>query len=266
LKCHDARARGLLLLVVAWGCGGDSVTGPGADGYTEAELSYFAEIAFGAEFGGSATPLLHRWEASPSIQVHGTPSAADEVTLAQVIEEINALTQIGVQRTDGAGSIDFYFVPQADFPLYEPNYLPGNTGFVWVWWDQPQHIFRARIMAASDISQEGRSHVIREELTQSLGLLGDSQLYAESIFYASPQLILSYASIDRAIIEMLYRPELAPGMTQEQALRVLRRLDRRQTLATWSSQRAATKHSRSVVDPDASASGPGSAGGRSHVP
>ena len=266
MKCHDARARGLLLLVVAWGCGGDSVTGPGSDGYTEAELSYFAEIAFGAEFGGSGDPLLHRWEAGPSLRVHGSLSAADEAVLIEVMAEINALTGIGLQRTDDVGSIDLYFVPQADFPLYEPNYVPGNTGFVWVWWDQPQRIFRARVMVASDISPEGRSHVIREELTQSLGLLGDSQLYAESIFHASPQLILSYASIDRAIIEMLYRSELAPGMAQEQALRVLRRLNRRETLATWSSQRAATKHSRSVVDPDASASGPGSAGGRSRVP
>lgn len=250
----------------ALGCAGDSVTGPGADAYTEAELSYFAEIAFGAEFGGSANRLLHRWESDPSIHVHGTPSADDELRLTEVIEEINALTRgVRLQRTDGAGNIDLYFVPQADFPLYEPNYVPGNSGFVWVWWDERQHITRARIMVASDISPEGRSHVIREELTQSLGLLGDSQKYPESIFYAAPILIDTYASIDRAVIEMLYRPELAPAMTLEQALRVLRGLRRRETVAAPSSQRAAPTPAQSVVDPAVAGPGPGSAGAGSRV-
>jgi hypothetical protein len=62
-------------------------------------------------------------------------------------------------------------------------------------------------------------------------LVGDSRRYPESIFYAAPALIGSYAPIDRAVIEMLYRPELAPAMTLEQALEVLRRLQRRGTLA-----------------------------------
>lgn len=266
MKFPDARALGVLLVLGAWGCG-DSVTGPGAYGYTEAELTYFEEIAFGAEFGGSANPLLHRWEAPPSIHVHGTPSAADEVTLTEVIEEINALTQgVGLQRTDGAGNIDLYFVPVADFPLYEPNYVPGNTGFVWIWWDARQQIVRARIMVASDITQEGRAHLIREELTQSLGLLKDSQRYPESIFYALPTLIHSYASIDRAVIEMLYRPELAPGMTPEQALRVLRGLRRLETVATLSSQWPTPTPMQSVVDPAAGVSGQRSAGAGSRVP
>jgi hypothetical protein len=263
---HDARAWRLLCLGLAWACGGDSVTGPAPYGYTEAELAYFAEIAFGAEYGGSANPLLHRWEVSPSIRVHGAPSAVDQAMLTQVMDEINALTQgVRLQRTDGAGEIDIYFVPQADFPQYEPNYIPGNSGFVWVWWDQPQRIVRARIMVASDISQEGRSHVIREELTQSLGLLGDSRRYPESIFYASPALIGSYAPIDRALIEMLYRPELAPAMTLEQALEVLRSLRRRGTLAAVSGQGATFTPALWVANSAGRLPRAGSAGGGSPV-
>ena len=247
MQRHFAGAWGVLLLALTLGCG-DSATGPGPDGYTEAELTYFAEIAFGAEFAGSANPLLHRWEAGPSIRVHGTPTAADEAILTRAIEEINALIRgVRLERTDGAGDIDLYFVPQADFPLYEPNAVPGATGFVWVWWDRTQRIVRARVMVASDISQEGRSHVIREELTQALGLLRDSPRYPESIFYAASALTQSYAPVDRAVIEMLYRPELAPGMTRERALLVLTRLRRRGTPAVLSGGRLTpSKPSRAV--------------------
>jgi hypothetical protein len=228
VSARALRAWGVLALNVAAACG-DIATGPdpGADGYTEEELSYFAEIAFGAEYGGSATPLLHRWEKNPLVRVHGTPAAADETAIAQAIDEINALTRdIRLGSTDGAGDIEMYVVPKADFPRYEPNYVPGNAGFVWVWWDAAQRITRARILVASDVSPERRGHIIREELTQSLGFLADSHRYPESIFYASSSLIQSYAPIDRAIIEMLYRRELAPGMTRERALSTLRTLRR----------------------------------------
>ena len=227
----------MVLFGLAVGCG-DSGTGPDTrpDGYTDEELSYFAELAFGAEYGGSATPLLHRWETSPSIRVHGIPSSVDEGTLAQVIGEINALAgDVRLQRTDGTADINFFVVPQADFPRHEPNYVPGNQGFVWISWDQTQRIVRASILISSDISQEARSHLIREELTQSLGLLRDSPRYPESIFYQGSSLSQSYAPIDRAIIEMLYRPELSPGATQEGALRILRRLRRGgATALAWS--------------------------------
>jgi hypothetical protein len=228
------QAWGVLLLGLAAACG-DSGTGPdpGADGYTDEELSYFAEIAFGAEFGGAATPLLHRWDKNPSVRVHGTPVAADDAVITQVLGEINSLTHgVRLQRTDGTGDIDLYVVPQADFQRYDPNAIPGSRGFVWIWWDAGQQIIRARILVASDVSQDARAHVIREELTQSLGLLRDSHRYPESIFYAAASLVQSYAPIDRAVIEMLYRPELAPGMTRERALSTLRQLRRSSVSST----------------------------------
>jgi hypothetical protein len=227
------RAWGVLLLSLA-ACR-DTGTGPdpGADGYSDEELSYFAEIAFGAEFGGAATPLLHRWDQNPAVRVHGTPTSADDALITQVIDEINSLTHgVRLQRTDGAGDIDVYVVPQADFQRYEPNAVPGSRGFVWISWDATQRIVEASVLVASDISQDLRAHVIREELTQSLGLLRDSHRYRESIFYAAASVVQSFAPIDRAIIEKLYRPELAPGMTRERALRTLRQLRRSSVSST----------------------------------
>ena len=222
------KLRVLALVVVSIAaCDSDGITGLGGN-YSDAELAYFAEIAFGAEYGGSASPVLHRWTTNPSIHLNGTPSTSDRATLAQVMDEINALAGgIRLQTTVGAGDIEIYFVPQADFPLYEPTYVPGNVGFVWLTWNQSQRITRARIMVSSNLSQSNRDHVIREELTQALGLLRDSDRYPTSIFYGPPSSATTYAPIDRAVIEMLHRPEIAPGMSSAQAVAVLENLRRR---------------------------------------
>jgi hypothetical protein len=53
-------------------------------------------------------------------------------------------------------------------------------------------------------SIEGQKHLLREELTQSLGLTNDAFDYRESIFYQKWTETTEYAPIDRKLIEMLY--------------------------------------------------------------
>jgi len=64
--------------------------------------------------------------------------------------------------------------------------------------------------------QVKRSHLIREELTQSLGLMDDSYAYPDSIFYQEWTATQEYSDIDRKLIEMLYLEETRPGMSREQ--------------------------------------------------
>jgi hypothetical protein len=82
------------------------------------------------------------------------------------------------------------------------------------------------LISTTGLTPRERSHLIREELTQGLGLLNDSWDREDSIFYQGWTDITRYAPIDRSVIAMLYRPELTPGMSIEQALAVLRELDR----------------------------------------
>jgi hypothetical protein len=53
-------------------------------------------------------------------------------------------------------------------------------------------------------SEEGQKHLLREELTQSLGLKNDSYDYPKSIFYQGWTTTTEYAPIDRELIQMLY--------------------------------------------------------------
>jgi hypothetical protein len=47
-------------------------------------------------------------------------------------------------------------------------------------------------------------HVLREELTQAMGLLNDSWKYPESMFYDGVSEPTEYAPIDRELIDILY--------------------------------------------------------------
>ena len=180
-------------------------------------LDYLSEVGFGDEYGSSA-PLIHKWTRDVNIGIQGTPTPADVDTLNLVVAELNSLlTGIELRLTDGAADMEVHFAPESSFAAIEPDYQAGNLGFFRVWMDQNGAIYRGRILIASDgITQAERSHLIREELTQSLGLFGDSWHYPDSIFYQGWTAAGEYASIDSPTIRLLYLPQLRPGMTYSQ--------------------------------------------------
>lgn len=68
-----------------------------------------------------------------------------------------------------------------------------------------------------------RRHLLREKLTQTLGLLGYSEQYDDSIFYWKRSEVTSYSDIDRLVIKLLYRPEIKAGMDKSDAKKVIRK-------------------------------------------
>jgi len=186
------------------------------------ELEYFSELAFGSEYRGSIEGL-HRWEGDIRVKVYGQPTSADLRTLREVTQELDALTS-GVTLVSASDNpnLEIYFVGESQFKTIEPDYVATNFGFFRVWWDRNGAIYRARILISSDgISQVVRSHLIREELTQSLGLFNDSWKYPTSIFYQGWTAANEYSSLDRTVIGWLYLPGLSPGMTPGHAIAVL---------------------------------------------
>ncbi|MFQ6027464.1 MAG: DUF2927 domain-containing protein [Dehalococcoidia bacterium] len=178
-------------------------------------MRYFFDIALGTEYGG-AKPVLHKWAGDIRILAHGSPTPADVETLEQVIAELNGLIPgLKLELVESRANLNVYFVPRSEFPGIEPNYVPGNLGFFWFWWNGQGAITRARILIDSEgVTQQQRRHILREELTQSLGLARDSEEYPDSIFYQSQNLTDQYTSLDEAVIRLLYNPRLRPGMTR----------------------------------------------------
>ena len=230
--------------------------------YGEEQIEYFGEIAFGTE-AGEATPILRKWASSPRIKVTGDPTSEDLAALERVVSDLNDLApSLGLQTVEEGHTVEVHFVPVEDFAEVEPNYEPGNLGYFWVWWNRQQEITYARVLIATDgVSQSERSHLVREELTQVLGLMRDSWAYPQSVFYQGWTDTAEFADIDRALVEMLYRTDLPAGTTREAALDVLARatVDRDRAMAMMATPGASAANGRAALD--APAGEPGSGGG-----
>lgn len=188
-------------------------------------ITYFEEVALGSEYG-AAVMAVRRWTEPLRVVVHGNATSADSATLRAVADDVERiLGRRWIELVEEAGNVELWFAPPESFPAIEPNYVPGNHGFVWVRWNGAGIIERARVLVASEgVTPRERAHLIREELTHALGLLRDSPRYRESIFYNGWTDTTEYAEIDELLIRMLYRPEVRPGMGQSEVVATLQRL------------------------------------------
>jgi len=192
--------------------------------FSQAQIDYFMEIAMGAEYNQERIPKLHKWSGNIRVQPLGKPTVEDLRTLRTVISEINTLTRgtIQMQWVERNPNITIHFIPESQFRVVEPAYVPRNFGFFVTRWNNQSVIYRANVLiTTTGVTQKERSHLIREELTQSLGLMRDSYRYADSMFYQPWTDVTRYSEIDKALIQMLYMPQLKPGMTQAEVLQTL---------------------------------------------
>ena len=205
--------------LVFWGC---RIVEPDGGSYTQEEIDYFLEIALGTEYGTS-NASIKKWTENIKIRVQGTPTEIDSQTVSQVVDELNDIIDgIELAVVSQNPNIEIHFLPESDFILIEPNYVSTNYGFFWVNWSIDGSIYHAKILISTDhVTQQQRSHLIREELTQSLGLMKDSYRYPDSIFYQGWTDVTSYLPIDSTVIEILYRSEIRPNMTGDQVVEVL---------------------------------------------
>lgn len=188
-------------------------------------ISYFMEVAMGSEYGlGNFS--VRRWEEDIRLEVLGNPTREDLETLHRVMREINELIapRVTMRIVDSGGNVELYFLPHSEFHRFEPRGIVFYGGFFWTWWKPTGEIHRGRVVIGSDrLTQQHRSHLIREEMTQILGLMNDSDQYPESIFYQQHSEVLKYSALDRQVIRLLYSQPLECGMLDYQVEQYLRK-------------------------------------------
>lgn len=189
--------------------------------YTPEKGDYFKEIVFGSEYGSQATRIV-KFPSDIGVAVLGEPNLKDLENLDRVVNDLNDLMQSSklyfVDESEDA-DVKIYFVNTFEMEDYIPTYVPGNWGFFWYTYVN-YNINQATIgISIDDPTQKERNHLVREELTQSLGMAQDSCLYEESIFYclwqgeSSPQ---KFSKDDEFVIRTLYSIEVYQGMTVEE--------------------------------------------------
>ncbi len=191
-------------------------------------LGYFNELVFGAEFGG-ANKRSKKWVRDMKIFVEGEPSPMLDRELDKIIGEINGLIQpVQLRRVNSRRNANYiiFFGSGEDYTRIEPaaiKHIDRNWGLFWVYFNGRNEIYKGSMYVDTirTRNKDAQKHLLREELTQSLGIMNDSYQYSDSIFYQKWSYVTRYSKIDKEVIRLLYQPEIRPNMTKEEINRLV---------------------------------------------
>ena len=189
----------------------------------EKEVRWSYEILFGSEFKNTWKGC-RRWVFSPTLSAYSHDPAHHALTRDIIIHLNQVLADSPIRHirllppNDYRANIKVHFAPLAQFPKLSAEagfeVVDDNLGFFWLSWNKRNHIIRSTILLASDkLESEALRHFAYEEITQSLGLPNDSNLFRDSIFYAGdfkkgdPTALTER---DTRLIQLLYN-HLTPG-------------------------------------------------------
>jgi hypothetical protein len=183
---------------------------------------YFNEIVSKTEFNNETS--INKWDKDLKIFVcdvvddslYSKNKDSDVITLKTelllIINELNTyINTVSIKVVEDCDSANFfiYLGSESWYNKSVPksvNYTKNNLGLFMV--SKLGSIIYKGSMYVDLYRTETileKKHLLREELTQSLGLFNDSWEYPESIFYQGWSDVTEYSNIDKEIIKQLYR-------------------------------------------------------------
>ncbi|UJW84496.1 DUF2927 domain-containing protein [Devosia sp. SL43] len=186
-----------------------------------ADIERAASIAIGSEYGDGGGGI-NKWRDEITVGLSGDWSKQDRDTLEHVIAELSLLiapTRIRLVESDPEMLVQF--APVDDFPKLNPNYVPVNYGFFWLMFDRSGLYDAQVLISTTGLTRAETDHIIREEITQSLGMANDLNDQSDSIFYGPWTDIQDYSASDTRVIRALYCADVAHGMLPADFRRVL---------------------------------------------
>ncbi len=194
-------------------------------------IEYFKEVALGFEFG-NASKITRKWESELKIFVDGEPNSELLDELDDILLQINELAKNGFQivivEEPSISNFYIFFGTGTDYAQLYPSQsglVGSNWGLFSLYWNSDNQFTTGHMyvdIVRADMNEQ--KHLLREELTQSLGLARDSQKYTESIFQSSWTITNEYAEIDKDLIRLLYHPDMKIGLRENQVHDVLRQI------------------------------------------
>ena len=182
---------------------------PGMDKqFSKEDRDYFNSIAKQSEFNGPCP--IARWTSNMKIYVEGRKPSYLINELDRIVGELNdIINPIDIEIVDNKTESNYviYLMSGKEYARIQPaavNHIDRNWGLFYV--NSGREIKRGNMYVDLDrcTSITGQKHLLREELTQSLGLKNDTYDYPKSIFYQNWTETTDFAPIDRRLIDMLY--------------------------------------------------------------
>ena len=192
---------------------------------------YFDEIAIKQEFS-SKDRRVKKWVNDIKIYCHGEWSKELKKELETIIKDLTPLVgNIKLKLVDNKNEsnyVIFIGAPEKYVSSFEPQakkFVKNNFGLFWIYWDDNYQINRGSMYIDPKRAKTSawQKHLLREELTQSLGLMNDSNKYKDSIFYKGHSLVNSYSKLDKTLIKILYSEEIKPNMSKKDAIRAIKK-------------------------------------------
>lgn len=169
-------------------------------------IEYFNDITLNSEFDESRETAF-KWTRDMKIYVDGKKPEYLMSELSRVVGELNdIINTINIKVVSSLNQANYiiYFGSHTDFKgkydLGNPQHLESNWGY----FETYSYSGLMYVDLVRNGDETSHKHLLREELTQSLGLFNDSWDYPESIFYQGWTTTTEYAPIDRELIDMLY--------------------------------------------------------------
>jgi len=154
--------------------------------------------------------------------------------LDQVISDLNELIsrdniELRIVSDSAQSNMTIFLGTGDEFAqVYPPaaNFVNNNFGLFFVYFNSANILTRSIMYVdTSRPTVTEQRHLLREELTQSLGLAKDSFRFSNSIFQqAFSTKVTEYNNFDEAIIQMLYHPQMQPGLDIQSVDPVLREI------------------------------------------
>jgi len=223
----------LLILVSIVSCKkeDDNVIIPESE-LTERQLTiidYFKDIVLGFEFGG-ASKITRKWNRELKIFVGGEPNAELMEELEKITMEINDLAtdnfKVSIVSDSVRSNYYIFFGSGTEYAKIYPsqsNLITSNLALFWLFWNNRNQFTSGHMYVdVTKADPTAQKHLLREELTQSLGLARDSPKYLESIFQLEWTTTTEYTSLDKDLIRLLYHPDMSIGLNEAQVDAVLK--------------------------------------------
>ena len=194
-------------------------------------IDYFTEIALGFEFG-NISEVTRKWLDDVVILVEGTPTQVLLNELNIVIDDLNNLipsSEIRIRTTTDASEANFtvFLGTSQEFADFFPaaaNFVANNLGLFFVNFNNNQELINATMYVDTERPTELKQrHLLREELTQALGMAQDSPRFSDSIFQIdfNTGCTVTYSDIDEIIIQLLYDSRVSLNLTENQVRPIL---------------------------------------------
>ena len=151
--------------------------------------AYFNEIALKDEFSGEVLSNPIKWTSDIRIYVKGEKKQYLILELSKIISELNDLIEyinISIVSDSTQSNMPIFFGSMEEYNIIFPySRKYSNQLGLGSLWTNNNEIYFAKIFVdtKNHLSISEEKHVLREELTQCLGLPNYSWKYPNSIFY-----------------------------------------------------------------------------------